>query len=100
MSSDLKYLTVKLIACNDYVLYLSKAAQHFLEGHIRVMCKDLKKKPFISFAENQNLPFKRTQFMRRCIDLLPKIETYATKSMQISNITTAATSSRDNSLDA
>jgi len=35
-----------------YVLYLSRAAQHFLEGHIWVVCKNLKKMFAPSFAEN------------------------------------------------
>jgi len=43
-----------------YVLYLSKAAKLLLEGHIWVVCKNLKKKKLAtSFTEKHNLPLKR-----------------------------------------
>ena len=55
------------------------------------------KKFATSFAEKQNLPFKREHKLYEGKQTyIPKQKSYGTKLTQISNITNAATSSRDN----
>jgi hypothetical protein len=77
------------------VLYLSKTAEHLLECHIWVVCKNLKKMFANSFAEKQNVPFMREHKFKE----VNRHTSYNRKLMQICNIITAAASKRNNYLD-